>query len=232
MATAVDTVTRVLVVDDHPVVHLGLRALFDQEPSIDVVATAYNSEEALDALERTSPELVIADLSLGQLQHSGLQLVRAIRDRAPHVRVLVLTMHDETLYAGRAMRAGAHGYVTKRDAVRDLVSAINEVMGGGRHLKPGVEPAADGGSVARIGRNEENGTTVRSLSERELEVYEMIGHGLSTREIGERLSVSVKTVETHRTRIKAKLGITSTQQLVRNAVQWATLETDAPGSIT
>lgn len=220
----VATQTRVLVVDDHPVVHLGLRALFDQEPSIEMVGTAFNPRDAVSALDEHRPDLVIIDLSLGQLQHSGLQLVRTVRERDPDVRVLVLTMHDETLYAGRAMRAGAHGYVTKRDAVRDLVSAINTVMRGGDHFKSSGGGARGGGEGASAMRG-----AVRALSDRELEVYQMIGEGLSTREIGEQLGVSVKTVETHRTRIKAKLGITSTQQLVRSAVQWATLDSDTPG---
>jgi DNA-binding NarL/FixJ family response regulator len=224
MTTAHATV-RVLVVDDHPVVHLGLRSIFTEEPWLDVIGEAFTPEAALAEIERSHPDLVIIDLSLGQVQSSGLQLVRDVRDRWPEIRVLVLTMHDETLYAGRAMRAGAHGYVTKRDAVRDLVDAIRIVMGGETYLKSGMR-TTDEGSVRRADQ-EAPRIAVRSLSDRELEVYEMIGQGLGTREIAETLSVSVKTVETHRTRIKSKLGIASTQQLVRSAVQWATLDSDA-----
>lgn len=216
---------RLLVVDDHPVVHMGLRSLFEAEPWIDVVAEAFSADAAIIEAERLTPDIAVVDLSLGQVQSTGLHLVREFRERFPDMRVLVLTMHDEALYAGRAMRAGAHGYVTKRDAVRDLIDAIRRVLAGEKYLKSGVKGSANGG-LKRTTNEPDLGATVRALSDRELEVYGMIGKGLSTREIAEQLNVSVKTIETHRTRIKAKLGITSTQQLVRNAVQWATLETD------
>ncbi len=219
----VQSAVRTIVVDDHPVVHLGLRSLFDGEDWLDVIGEAFTPEAALAEIERSSPDLVIIDLSLGQIQSSGLHLVRDVRERWPAIRVLVLTMHDETLYAGRAIRAGAHGYVTKRDAVRDLVDAIRIVMGGDTYLKHGTDSLND--HVAHT--DVPPATGVRSLSDRELEVYEMIGRGLGTREIAELLNVSVKTIETHRGRIKGKLRIASTQQLVRSAVQWATLDSDS-----
>ena len=222
-ATA-ESLIRVLVVDDHPVVHLGLRSLFACEPWLDVVGEAFTPESAVAEIERAQPDLMIVDLSLGQVQSSGLQLVRDVRDRWPSIRVLVLTMHDETLYAGRAMRAGAHGYVTKRDAVRDLVDAIRIVIDGSIYLKSGMQTDEDG--VVKPGDSSREHLAVRSLSDRELEVYEMIGQGMGTREIAETLCVSIKTVETHRARIKSKLGIASTQQLTRSAVQWATLDTE------
>lgn len=203
------TKTRILIVDDHPMMRRGLRELLADEPHFEICAEAADGPEALDRARETRPDLAILDLSLPS--GSGLELAKQLRAVVARLRIIILSMHDDTLFAARARRAGAVAYLNKSCPVEELLDTIAAVARG-RH--PSTEtPLAAGEVPARK-------ADVGLLSDRELEVFELIGRGLRPREIADRLSVSVKTVDTHREHIKAKLGLESGLELVRRATVW------------
>jgi DNA-binding NarL/FixJ family response regulator len=216
MGTCGTAVSRVLIVDDHPIVRSGLGQLVQQEADLQVCGEASDASEALDEIERKKPDLVLVDISLGG--SSGIELTKTIRERYERLPVLVLSMHDESLYAERALRAGAKGYVMKQEAAETVLKAIRKVLGGGLYVSDTIaarmlQEFVEGGSdQARVG--------VETLSDRELEVFEMIGRGMPTREIAERLHLSVKTIETHRAHIKQKLNLRNATELLHHAVHW------------
>ena len=205
---------RILVVDDHPIVRLGIRQMIAAEPDLTICGEAESAAAARELLH-SKPDLAIVDLSLED--GSGLELIRSIKVASPNTRVLVLSMHDEALFAERALRAGARGYIMKQEAIGGLAHAIREVLSGrvfvskhmSQHLleRLGHEAPAVGG---RLG----------NLTDRELEVFELIGRGLSTAAIAHRLDVSVKTVETYRSNIKLKLDLKDAIDLIRFAAAW------------
>ena len=208
---------RVVLVDDHPIVRYGFAQLLAGEADIDVCAQAADAGGALDTLAIT-PHVITLDLSLGA-GTSGIDLIREIKARAPQVAVLVVSMHDEILYAERALRAGASGYVMKESATDVLVRAIRTVAAGGLFVSEAVssrlihrlvskDPAALGGSV------------VDQLSDRELHVLELMGRGLGTRQISQQLHISIKTVESYRARLKEKMNLRNGTELLRFAVRW------------
>ena len=208
--------TRVLLVDDHPVVRDGLAEAINHESDLTVCATAEDRQEALQAIERTKPELVVVDLMLKS--SSGLELIKDVHARWPKLLILVVSMHDETLYAERVLRAGARGYITKQQATHDILLAIRRVLGGGIYLSEKTastvlgrltaQPQAVSDSIAEV------------LADRELQVFEMTGRGLTTREIAQHLRIDMKTVDTYRTRIKEKLNLESTSELLKLAIRW------------
>jgi DNA-binding NarL/FixJ family response regulator len=208
---------RVFLVDDHPVVRLGLTQMLTAQPDLAICGEAASGDEALERIPECRPDLVVIDISLGG--QSGLDLIEQLRRRLPEVKMLVSSMHGEELYAERALAAGAQGYVQKSKAVDHIVDAVRRVLGGGVYLsrrmtdrllrtfaRPHAEPAGD---------------PTERLSNRELEVFALLGDGASTRKIAERLHISIKTVETHRERIKEKLGLEDANQLIRRAVIWS-----------
>jgi len=209
--------TRILLVDDHPIVRDGLAEAINHEPDLTVCATAEDGPEAMAAIERAKPELAVIDLMLKS--SSGLELIKDVRARWPRLLILVVSMHDETLYAERVLRAGARGYITKQQATRDILLAIRKVLGGGIYLSEKTastvlarltsQPLAAGDSIADM------------LADRELQVFEMTGRGLSTREIAEQLRIDMKTVDTYRTRIKEKLNLESTSDMLKLAIRWS-----------
>ncbi len=208
--------TRILLVDDHPIVREGLAESINREPDLVVCAQADGHSEALQAVERAKPELVVVDLMLKN--SSGLELIKDIRARWPKMFILVVSMHDEVLYAERVLRAGAHGYITKQEATRDILLALRRVIAGGIYLNErtastilarlAAQPNAPADSIADL------------LAERELEVFELIGRGLSTREIAGQLRIEIKTVDTYRARIKDKLNLNTTSELLQLAIRW------------
>jgi DNA-binding NarL/FixJ family response regulator len=207
---------RVLLVDDHPVVRLGLSKLIQGEADLSVCGEAEDVAGALVQLRSTRPDLVILDISLRGA--SGLELLKSIRAQGIQVKVLVASIHDESLYADRVLRAGAMGYISKEASDQTLLSAIRQVLEGHLYLS---EAASDRALRRMIGRGtESSGSPLDALSDRELEVFDRIGRGLATREIAEQLNLSVKTVETHRERIKTKLDIRSGPELICHAVRW------------
>ena len=205
---------RILIVDDHPIVRLGMRHLIDAEPDLTICCEAESAEQALEAARSDRPDLIIVDLSLGAVH--GLELVRHLHRELPQVPVLVLSMHDEALFAERVLRAGARGYIMKAQAIGGLLTAVRQVLSGRIYLSERMSQLI----LAGLTRMGEPGTGVRSLTNRELEVFDLVGHGAGTAEIAQRLGVSVKTVETYRSNIKTKLGLKDAHELVRYASSW------------
>lgn len=206
---------RLLVVDDHPIVRHGLVQLLEQE-GFDVVAQAESAPEALKAIQRGGIDLAIIDISLQGV--SGLELLKQIRERGIETPILVMSMHDESFYAERALRAGAQGYVMKQRATTDIVSAARQVLGGDLYLSQELSAkllrrAVDGD----VGPDK---TGPAQLSDRELEVLQLLGQGVPTREVADKLHLSVKTIESYRANIKRKLGLGNASELMRYAVDW------------
>jgi DNA-binding NarL/FixJ family response regulator len=215
VSTDADTPARILVVDDHPVVRLGIRQMIASEPSLEVCGEADSMESALRVVCTSNANLALVDLSLAD--GHGLELIRAMREAAPDVQVLVLSMHDETLFAERALRAGARGYIMKQEAIGGLVDAIQQVLAGRVFLSDRMSQKI----LEHVSqRRADDDGPLGSLTDRELEVFEMLGRGLSATAIADALGVSLKTVETHRTSIRAKLGLDDLAALIRFAVSW------------
>jgi DNA-binding NarL/FixJ family response regulator len=204
---------RILLVEDHPIVSLGISELIDYEPDLVVAGLANERLAAMQALEALSPDLVILDLSLKE--RSGLEVLKEIITRSPKQRVLILSLHDESIYAPRTLRAGACGYVMKEEATETLLKAIRKVLDGGIYLSPAMEAHM----MHPAGEDEPAPDILQTLTDRELEVLRLIGEGKTTREIAHLLYISLKTVESHRTNIKHKLDLPSATLLVQYAVQ-------------
>jgi DNA-binding NarL/FixJ family response regulator len=206
---------RIVLVDDHPVMRNGLAQLIDQEPDLKVCGQFDDSAPALEGIAALKPDLVIVDLSLKG--GSGLELVKNIKSAHPNVFILVLSMHDETLYAERVLHAGASGYIMKEEATDRVLSAIRTVLGGGIHLSEGMSSRF----VHRLatGKNPKGGSVIERLSDRELEVFRLIGEGRGTRDIAQHLRLSIKTIESHRAHLKEKLNLKSAPELVLLAIQ-------------
>ncbi len=211
------TSRKVLIVDDHPVMRDGLVFLLDSQPDIQVCNMAGSAREALDSMHRDLPDLVIADLTLPD--KSGLELVKDIRALFEGVSVLVVSMHDESLYAERALRAGASGYIMKEAASENLLKAVRKVLEGGVYVSPNMAEhliKAFSGSQADRSKSD-----LGLLTDRELEVFELIGQAKSNKEIASQLSISVKTVDAHKAKIREKLKLKDSNALFRYAVKWA-----------
>ena len=207
---------RVFLVDDHPLVRESLANLIEQQPDLRVCGEADGTVSALVAIGAAQPDIAIIDLSLGE--RSGLELIRDLRHAHPHVAVLVLSMHDESLYAERALRAGARGYIMKREATRNVILAIRRVLAG----KIAVSDRLAETLAEKLVSGAPPGprSPVELLSDRELEVFRWVGEGRTTRQIAESLHLSAKTVQAYHARIKEKLGLTTANELLREAVRW------------
>jgi DNA-binding NarL/FixJ family response regulator len=208
--------TRILLVDDHPLLRQGIAMTIEAEADFQVVAQAGDADEALALFGEAAPDLVITDISLPGA--NGLELLKNLLTLQPDLPVLVVSRRDEDLYAERAIRAGARGYVSKLAAGDQIVSAIRRVLRGGIHLSEALKDRMLFGAAAGV--KDATQTPLEVLSDRELEVFEMTGRGIPTREISERLHLSVKTVESYRSRLKAKLGIANGTELIKHAVAW------------
>lgn len=208
-------VNTVLIVDDHPLVREGLKGLIADEPDLEVCGETGSMRQAQDMVRQSQPDVVIVDLSL--MDGNGLELIRRLKSHYPHIKLLVCSMRDESLFAERAMNAGAHGYINKHEVVGHVIDAIKQVLAGKVYLSPDIVERI----ISGFAKNQPTGgSSIDELSNRELEVFWLIGQGKSTAEIAKQLSLSVKTVETHREKIKRKLGLTSAGELMRHAVQW------------
>jgi DNA-binding NarL/FixJ family response regulator len=215
-ATPTDRKGRVVIIDDHPIIRHGLTELIREEADLEVSGAAENADDGLALVETSRPDLAIVDISLSH--SSGIDLVKSLRGRHPELRILVLSVHDESLYAERALRAGASGYIMKEEATENLILAIRRVLHGEIYLSSRMSDRLLDGLVH--GRARSRPDSKLTLSDRELHVFEMIGRGIGSREIAERLGLSVKTVDAHRANIKAKLGLRKASELVQHAVQW------------
>jgi DNA-binding NarL/FixJ family response regulator len=207
---------RILIVDDHPLMRKGLALTLSAEPDLEVVGQAADAEEALSVFDKLKPDFVLIDISLPGM--SGLELLKHLLALNPDLLTLVVSRHDEALYAERSVRAGAKGYVMKLEAGDDIVQAVRHVLRGGIYMSEELKDRLLFG--AAVGRKAPLQSPLEVLSDRELEVFEMTGRGLPTREIAERLHLSVKTVESYRARIKQKLNIETGTELLQQAVQW------------
>jgi DNA-binding NarL/FixJ family response regulator len=207
---------RLLLVDDHPIVREGFAQLINHEPDLEVCGLASNAAKALDDIAALKPDLVIVDISLEGT--NGLELMKHLHCANLGVPVLALSMHAEYLYAERALRAGAMGYVMKHSPTEEVLAAIRQVLRGERYLSEKMRARMlDKLSTGAI---PQNGSEIECLSDRELEVFQLIGSGRKTRQIAEQLKLSVKTVETYRAHIKEKLKLQDGAELVRYAVEW------------
>lgn len=207
----------ILIVDDHPIVRKGLSMLINSQPDMEVCGEAPGMAEAMKLLFELHPEFAIVDLSLDN--GSGLELVREIMKIQPHTKVLVNSLHDETLYAERVLRVGAKGYINKNEATDRIIEAIRCVQSGKIYLSDKMKEQLVCRSVG-VPTVEENQDPVDRLSDRELEVFELIGKGLSVKAIAEKLHLSPKTIETYRDSIKSKMNLDSSRQVIQHAIHW------------
>lgn len=212
----------VLIVDDHPIMRQGIRLLLEQQEDIRVCAEAESLSDAVSAVVEREPDVALLDLSLKD--SSGLELVRGIRSRSGEVKILALSMREEPFYAERILRAGASGYVTKEDGTDCLLEAIRTVITGQIYISEKM--AARMIRIFVGGGNERGIPLIQNLTDRELEVFELIGQGLSTRLIAKKLHLSVKTIGSHREHIKEKLRLGNTTDLLRQAIQWVQLPSE------
>ncbi len=208
---------KLFIVDDHPIIRAGFRELLEQEPDLEVVGTADSAPEAMKMIEILKPDLAVVDISLNK-DMGGLELIKDMKIRFPAVKILVLSMHDETIFAERALRAGAKGYVMKEQATEKVLTAIRQVLKGEIYLNEKVASRILSKLVES--RSDGSQSSVGTLSDRELEVFEMIGQGRGTRQIAQKLHLSVKTVEAHRLHIREKLQLKNGTELLQQAILW------------
>ena len=207
---------RVFVVDDHPIVRQGLSQLIDRDPGMRVCGEAEDARAALEAIETLKPDIMIVDVALQG--PDGIELLKTIRARDSKLPVLMLSMHDESLYAERALRAGANGYIMKQEATERVLVAIRQILGGEVYVSDRMAQKMMHQFIGRSGMAKRS--TMEELTDRELEVFRLIGQGHGTRQIAEELHLSVKTVESYYAHIKEKLSLKNARELVQRAVQW------------
>ncbi len=208
---------RLLIVDDHPLVRKGLAALIANEPDLEVCGESDEMADAISQMRKLEPDMIVVDISLKA--GNGLELVKHIRSTHPHVKLLVCSMHDEALFAERCLRAGANGYLNKEAASERVIEAIRIIRSG----KPFLSEELAERLLSRVvgGEDPLQQSPIESLTDRELEVFGLIGEGLTTRQIADSLHLSHKTIESYRENIKTKLGLKNAAELSRHAVQWA-----------
>jgi DNA-binding NarL/FixJ family response regulator len=211
---------RILIVDDHPIFRHGLTQLISQEDDLEICGEAEDYHSAIKAVNELNPDMIIVDITLKDM--SGIDLIKEVHKSNKGIPMLVISMHDESLYAERALRAGARGYVMKQEASDSVVQAIRQVLGGGIYASKRVTENI----LTRFieGPKEPSESPLQALTDREIEVFGLIGKGLSISEIGKRLHLSVKTIGTYRERIKEKLNLKNATELLRYALNWVEKE--------
>lgn len=208
--------TRILLVDDHPLVREGLAARIAPQPDMEICGEAASVDEGLAQVKATNPDACIIDIQL--FESHGIDLIKEIHSRFPSIKMLVVSAYDESLYAERALRAGAHGYINKRELQDNILEALRTVIDGQRYLSPKMTQQLVG---QLVGSNDSIGTDpVQRLSDRELVIFQMIGHGKTTGAIARQLFLSPHTIDTHREKIKHKLNLKNAAELQRTATQW------------
>jgi len=208
---------KIVVVDDHPIMRQGLAQLVEQEKDMMICGAAEDANQALKMIRSTRPDVAIVDLSLKGT--NGIELIKNIRAQYPNLLVLVLSMFDESLYAERALRAGARGYIMKAEASETIITALRKVMAGEVYLSRNMSSKMLHKLVG--GQQTDNSSdSIESLTDRELEVFRLIGQGKTTRQIADELYLSVKTIESYRSHIKDKLDLANATELVQHAIQW------------
>lgn len=211
--------TRIFILDDHPIVRQGIGEMINDEADMTVCGESDNYQEAMGVVESLKPDVILVDISLNG--SSGLEFLKSLKIHNPDCKALILSMHDETLYAERALREGARGYIMKQEATEKIMDAIRHVMKGqiylSDHMMERILEKKYGGISA-------DASPIEALSDRELEVFRMIGEGISTSLIAKQLHRSVKTIETYRARIKVKLNLKNNMELIRLAMNWVQSE--------
>jgi len=226
-APAKNRAHRVLIVDDHPIVRQGLRRIMENQPDLTVCAEAGSAREAKSAIRESMPDVVVADISL---KHGdGIELIRDLRAHYSRLPILVLSAYDETFYAERLLSVGANGYIMKESPGALVLTALRRVLQGAIYVSDNVGTAMIGKLAA--GSTNQATNPIDRLSNRELQVLHLIGRGLSTRETATALNLSVKTIESHRQRIKRRLGLNSGTQLVLYAINWSSAAEVGRGAI-
>lgn len=216
MSSLLNPPKRILVVDDHPVVRRGIVGTLNAEKDFEVCAEAGNSDQAIEAVREHRPHIALVDLALGE--DSGLELIKVIKSLHEHIAILVVSIHDESLYAERVLKAGALGYINKQEALDHIVAAVRRVLSGKVYLSPEMADRMLHQMAAGVKPGEQS--PLQRLSDRELEVYRMLGEGKGTRDIAEALSLSMKTIETYREHIKDKLNLADSNEMICHAARW------------
>jgi DNA-binding NarL/FixJ family response regulator len=209
--------SRVLVVDDHPIVRQGLTLLINRESDLTVCGEAEDAHTAMQSLNATRPDILVVDISLNG--PDGLDLLKNVRSRHPDLPVLILSMHDESIYAERALRAGAQGYIMKQEATEKVLVALRRILSREIYVSERIANRMLHRYIGSPGASRPS--SIADLTDRELEVFRLIGEGHSTRQIAEELHISVKTVESYQSHIKEKLSLRSARELVQHAIQWS-----------
>lgn len=207
---------KIVVVDDHPIVRRGFVLLINQEADLEVVGEAEGPGEAMDLIERKRPDLVLVDLSLKG--GDGLEMIKDLSKTMPELLMLAVSLHDENVYAERALRAGARGYIMKSEATENVMTAVRQVLSGGVFLSKKMNERMLN-RFAASGSVEDD--PVQRLSDREFEVFQLVGKGSSSREIADALHLSIKTIETYKSHLKNKLELHSSTELMKLAVEWS-----------
>lgn len=207
---------RVLLVDDHPITCQGVAALINQQTDMQVCGQARNAPAGLEMVEKLDPHIAVVDVQLKGT--SGIEFVKNALSMRPRLLVLMMSMHDELLYAPRAFRAGARGYIMKQEASEKILAAVRQIMDGQAYISPRLKEKL--AERMLVSRNHEVEDPVEQLSDREMEVFELIGDGYTTRQIAERLNLSVKTIDSYREHLKIKLNIEDAPNLLQHAIRW------------
>jgi DNA-binding NarL/FixJ family response regulator len=207
---------KVMLVDDHPIVREAIAQLIEQDTTLQVCGWAANASQAMSLLEKAKPDLAVVDISLEGT--NGIELIKCMLSTSPNLPILALSMHDENMYAERVFRAGGKGYIMKQAEPEEVMTAIRTVMQGKLYFSSSIQTRI--WERMRSGVSQPQKSPVESLTDRELEVFQLIGRGTKTSAIAEALKISIKTVETYRSNIKEKLGLSNGTELVKHAVEW------------
>jgi len=207
----------IMIVDDHPIVANGIQQLIDREPDMKVIYSVQDADNAVKCMDKSVPDLIIVDISL-KGSTNGIDLIKGLKKRYPKIRALVLSMHDENLYAERAIKAGAKGYIMKNDLTDNIIRAIRIIMKGNLYLSENITSKLLNSMVNQTADDES--AVINTLSDREFEVFQQISNGVKTSDIARSMNISVKTVEAHKLRIKSKLNITNSTALTKYAIEW------------
>lgn len=208
----------IMIVDDHPIVANGIQQLINREPDLKVGQSAHDAETAIRLIDKENPDIIIVDISL-KGSTNGIDLIKGLKKRYPKIKALVLSMHDENLYAERAIKAGAKGYIMKNDLTGNIVKAIRNILNGNLYLSDTITSKLLNNIVNKEEEKEEEGD-IKKLSDREFEVFQFISEGTKSITIAKEMNISIKTVEAHKLRIRTKLNLKSSNELNKYALEW------------
>ncbi len=208
----------IMIVDDHPIVANGIQQLIDREPDMKVIQSVQDAESAIKFIEKLTPDLLVVDISL-KGSTNGIDLIKSLKKRYPKIKSLVLSMHEENLYAERAIKAGAKGYIMKNDLTDNIVKAIRSILSGNLYLSETITSKLLNHMVNEEEEKDDE-KEIKKLSDREFEVFQFISKGVKTSDIAKEINISVKTVEAHKLRIKNKLNLKSSTELNKYAIEW------------